>query len=202
MSRPSSPASVTTAPPLPEGAALTVRLPRRLDPYEAPLGRWLRRRHADPLQAEVWTLVGLVFLGLFVLTVQYATWVVGQPLLAEPEAAAWLWGVQATVLIGAVVVGLAGRSPETVFAWDATLPGLRVQQGSRTLTIPRADVAGAELISGQLYHRHYRRYAATCAFVHRVPATLLLVHTPDGPVVLGPPTEAQHQFLALLTEAP
>ncbi|NNF58181.1 MAG: hypothetical protein HKN04_08055, partial [Rhodothermaceae bacterium] len=57
-----------------------------------------------------------------------------------------------------------------------------------------------ERITADACHRHWRRYAATQAFVNRLPDELLLLRTTSGPVVLGLAPDALDRLEAHLAE--
>ncbi|MEP0547720.1 MAG: hypothetical protein ABJF88_12370 [Rhodothermales bacterium] len=95
----------------------------------------------------------------------------------------WYFAVQ---IVGGLLLGgvcLLGWKPAVTV--EAHEGGLDVRQGTEALSLPYARIHAAERISADAYHRHWRRYAATRAFVNRLPAELLLLRTASGPLVLG-----------------
>ena len=156
--------------------------PPAFHPASSPLGRALRRRSADARQAE----------GLYV--VAAALVVVGAALLGQWgwirwSAAPLAYGTAlgaAWLLVGAAC--FAGWRPRLHVRAHAGR--LEIQRGAEGLGLAYAQVEAVERITAEAFHRHWRRYAATRAFVNRLPRELLLLRTEHGPVVLGlPPAE-------------
>ena len=164
------------------------------------LARWIQRRTDDRLRAEGWFVLALVGLGLALLTAQYAGWILLHPTLqAEPggPVALAFWGVQIALLVGAALLALLGVRPAIEVAWDGT--ELHIQQGERHLTVSAEAIDEAAVIPARLYHRHYRRYAATEVFVNEMGEEVVLLTTPTGPIVLGLPPTTRRPFLDALT---
>ncbi len=164
----------------------TFSTPRRYHPGYSLLGRWLRRRVGDARQAEAVFIVALAGIGLGVLLAQYGAWALLQPALtADPTGplAVVFWGVQLCVFTLVGLTCLLGFQPSVEVICTAS--GLSMRQGERHLTLAYEAIDDAEPLAPLLFHRHYRRYAATRAFVYRPTGALLLLHTADGPVVLG-----------------
>lgn len=164
------------------------------------LARWIQRRTGDRLRAEGWFVVALVGLGLALLTAQYAGWMLLHPTLqADPRGPVALafWGAQVVLLVGAALLALVGVRPAIEVVWDDAQ--LAIQQGTRHLTVPAEAIDEAAVIPARLYHRHYRRYAATQVFVNDLGEEVVVLHTTTGPIILGLPPSARRPFLDALT---
>lgn len=159
---------------------LRLVIPRSLHPPASLLGRLVRRRARDARQAESLYLVAVALvLCVGALVSQWGWIAVG----AGPDVAPGY--VVAQIVGGALLVGaclLGWTPPVVVTAHDG---GLDVRQGAETVSLPYEWIHAAERISADAYHRHWRRYAATHAFVGRLPDELLLLRTDAGPIVLG-----------------
>jgi hypothetical protein len=164
----------------------TFTIPRRFHPAYSLLGRWMRRWLDDERRAEALFIIVLSVLALALLLAQYLAWALLQPAIeATPEGPTailfWIGQVAAVVLIvGFCVVGF-----EPAIVVTAEEDALHLQQKDCSLTLPYDAIETADTISARRYHRHWRRYAATHAFVNRPDGDLLLLRTDDGPVVLG-----------------
>ncbi len=162
---------------------LQFTIPRAFYPPAAPLGRWVRQRSRDARHAESLTIIAVgVVLTVATLVSQWSWILLGE---AAIDNALALW-----VLVGHIVGGgllgwacLWGWKP--AIAVTAEADDLEIQQGERTLTLDYEGIERTGRITADAYHRHWRRYAATHAFVNRLPDDLLLLRTTSGPVVLG-----------------
>ncbi len=161
---------------------LRLTIPRSLYPPASPLGRAVRRWAHDARQAEsVYFVVVALVLCLATLAGQWGWIAFGTTPEGAPSLA--FFGVQVVGGLGLAATCLVGwRPPVAVTARDAALD---VRQGDRALSLHYGRIASAERITAEAYHRHWRRFAATRAFVNRLPDDLLLLHTASGPVVLG-----------------
>ncbi len=162
---------------------LRLTIPRAFHPPAALLGRWIRRRARDARQAESRYIVAAALVLTVASLVSQWSWILlGEGALGSPLA---LWVLGAHVA-GGLLLGwgcLWGWKPAvTVVVGTA---GVEIGQGDDTLTLAHGDIERAERITAAAYHRHWRRYAATHAFVNRLPTELLLLRTDAGPVVLG-----------------
>lgn len=182
----------------PDDVPLTCSIPGRFHPGYSLLGRWMRRRFHDERQAEAWFIVTLAGIVVGLAVAQYLAWTVLQLVhpAPSPTVLGLFWAAQlALVLLSGLTCLLGKQPPVTVtFGTDA----LYLHQKPRVVEVRCDRITAAESISALLFHRHYRRYAETRVFVNRVPPTLLLLHTDDGPVVLGLPEEDRHAVLAHL----
>ena len=161
---------------------MDLTVPAALHPASSLLGRLVRRWSDDERQAESrYIVAAALVLGGATLAGQWA-WVV--------------WGTEGEMALGffaAQVVGGLFVGGFTLLGWRPALhiraddQRLTVQRGAETLDLPYEAVTSVERITAAAYHGHWRRYAATFAFVNRLPADLLLLTTARGPVVLGLP---------------
>lgn len=161
---------------------LRLTIPRSFYLPASPLGRLVRRWTHDARQAEsVYFVVVALVLCFATLAGQWGWIAFGTTPEGAPSLA--FFGVQ---IVGGLVLAatcLVGwRSPVVVIARDEALD---VRQGDRALSLHYGRIASAEPITAEVYHLHWRRFAATRAFVNRLPDDLLLLHTASGPVVLG-----------------
>jgi hypothetical protein len=172
--------AVFSAPEPPLPVPLRFVIPRSLYPPASLLGRLVRRWAGDARQAEsLYVVAAALVLCVGMLISQWGWIVFG----TDPTSAVAYFAAQ--VIGGAVLVGtcmLGWRPRVVVTARDRMLD---VRQGAEALSLHYGRIHAAERISADAYHRHWRRYAATRAFVGRLPDELLLLRTPSGPVVLG-----------------
>lgn len=146
----------------------------------------MQRRVPDVRRAEAYTIIMLALLALSLLLANYVAWgLLEARILADPEGpiALWFWAGQVAAVVVAVGVAVIGFKPAIEVVCGAD--GIAIETKKQPLNIARADIQSFETISATLFHRHYRRYAATHIFVNHIPETLLLLHTTQGPVVLG-----------------
>ena len=181
------------------GVPVVLCQPGRFHPGYALLGRWLRRRTRDPLQAEALQILVLTGLALGLVLIHALLWAFWYPALqADPTGpvALVIGGGSLGAVVLVIGLGVLGFAPEVVVWGDAA--HLHIRQGRRGLRLPYEQVESVAQITPLVYHRHYRRYAATHSFVGRVDGDLLLLRTPQGPVVLGLLPADQDLLQALL----
>ena len=150
------------------------------------LGRWLRRAIGDERRAEAYFILVLSGLIVGVILFQYVAWAwLGATILADPtgSVAVAFWLMQLGSVVGSVLLAVVGFQPAIRIV--ATPAGIQLQQGKTVIALHPEDITSVETISALTFHRHYRRYAATRSFVNRIEDELLLLHTSDGPLVLG-----------------
>ncbi len=138
---------------------------------------------------------------LFVLAMaQNVLWAATQALSAtSPSVGAVYWITQllaAALCFGGGVVGF--RPAFTVRVDDAALI---VEQSGSTRVVPLAHIERVTTIPLLTYHRHYRRYARTRAYIGAPEPRVVLVETCEAPLVLGLPAAAQDMLVGLLTRA-
>ncbi len=171
----------------------TFHIPSRFHPGYSLLGRWLRRCTGDPRRAEAFHILILTGAALLLLLIH----AVARALLSPPGGpTGGFWAVEAAFLLPAPLVGAWGRRPAAIISCE--LEVLRIEQGQRTLVLSYDAIETVETISPLRFHRHERRYAATCAFVGRLDHDLLLLKTTRGPVVVGPAPEDHATLRACL----
>lgn len=159
----------------------------------------MRRRAKDARHAESLTIiaVALVFTAA-TLASQWSWILLGD---AAPGNALSLW-VFAAHVVGGALLGwtcLWGWKPPVVV--EAGPEEIVVSQGEETLKLGYEDIETTERVTADAYHRHWRRYAATRAFVNRLPGESLLLRTASGPVVLGLSSEDLADLEAYVTAA-
>ncbi len=172
-------------------------IPRRFHIGYALLGRGLRRKLGDRLRAEAWNLIVLTGLGLLLILTQYLSWALFNDIILSnpggPEALTF-WFSQLLGTLGLVIFGMVGWQPVIHVEADAT--AIRLKQGREMQTLPLPHITDARIISAARYHTHYRRYASTQCYVNRLPASILMLDTPDGPFLLGLAEDDQELLLA------
>lgn len=162
----------------------TFQSPRSYDPSYSLLGRLLRYWTSDRLQSEALHIVVLTGLALAVLMGHYLSWALLKPVLVErPSWQMLFWGGQLASVAVLAGLGLVGFRPGVTVS--CTPAGLEIEQGGRTETVPHDTIEEVDTVSALTYHRHYRRYAATNVFVGKLEEEVLLLRTPDGPVVIA-----------------
>lgn len=161
---------------------LRFTIPRSLYLPASPLGRAVRRWAHDARQAESLYFVALALvLCLATLAGQWGWIAYGTTPDGAPSPT--FFAVQVVGVLVLVATCLLGWRPRvTVIARDEALD---VRQGDEALSLHHGRIAAVERITAEVYHRHWRRYAATRAFVNRLPDELLLLRTASGPIVLG-----------------
>lgn len=164
----------------------TFRSPRTFHPSYSLLGRALRRWTGDRLRGEALYLVIVSSLVLALLMVHYLGWALLQPMMTGPDATDWqigFWIGQLVSLGVLAAVGIVGfRPPVTV---RSSTDRLVLEQGSDRLSLSFDDVEEVRRISARRFHRHYRHYERTRLFTGRLASEVLLLVTPDGPVIVG-----------------
>lgn len=167
----------------------TFEAPRSYDPAYSLLGRFVRARVGDPLRAEALFIVALTLLAVALLMSHYLGWALLKPVLSGQSN--WqlvFWGGQVTSVLVLAAVGLVGFRPAVRV--ECTTNGIGLKQGDRSRMLARTDVQEAANLSATEYHRHYRRFTRTQAFVTARPEVLLRLHTNRGPIVIELPNEA------------
>lgn len=146
----------------------------------------MQRRVGDARRAEAYYIITLTFLALVLLLANYVAWALLETrILADPEGpvALWFWTGQVGAVLLVILGAVIGFKPEVrIVCGDG---GMDVQAEGKHLQVTRTNIQSFETISATVFHRHYRRYAATHVFVNRMPETLLLLHTTHGPLVIG-----------------
>lgn len=169
---------------------LRLTIPRSFCLPASPLGRLIRRWAHDRRQAEsIYFVVVALVLCFATLAGQWGWIAFGTTPEGTPSLA--FFGVQ---VIGGLLVAttcLIGWRPAV--AITARDEALDVRQGNEAISLHYGRITSVERITAEAYHLHWRRFAATRAFVNRLPDDLLLLHTASGPVVLGlPPSDLDH----------
>lgn len=177
----------------------TFEIPARFHPGYSLLGRGLVRLTGDHRQAEAWYIIAVIAVGLGLLLAQYLGWALLKPTIqADPTgpAALTFWLAQLGGGLAFLLLGCAGMQPAVTVVCSPY--GLDVTQGRRHHFVAYGDVDALSCITPELFHRHYRRYAATLSFVNRLPEELLLLRTAERPVVLGLGGEDRARLVAHL----
>lgn len=148
-------------------------------PASSLLGRALRRGVADERQAESLYIVAVALVAVGMALLEQWGW-----MRWEAAPLAYGLGLGAVWLLAGATC-LAGWRPRLHVR---VLAGrLEIRRGDEELVLVCAQVESAERVSAAVYHRHWRSYAATRAFVNRLGEEVLLLRTAYGPVVLGLP---------------
>lgn len=164
----------------------TVHSSHCFDPSYSLLGRAVRAWTGDRLRAEALFIVLLTGLALVLLMSHYLGWALLKPVLADnPFWQMLFWAGQLASAGIWAAVGLLGRRPGVAVTCMPT--ALTVEQGGRSRTVRYDEIERIETISATAYHRHYRRYAATDVFAGELGDEVLLLRTPEGPVVIALP---------------
>ncbi len=179
----------------------TFHVPPRFHPAYSLLGRGLHRLVGDARRAEALFLIALSMLALGLLLAQFFAWMgLQEAIQAEPlgpvAVAFWLGQIGAVALC--VLTCVIGFAPGITVTLTPT--HLHVRQGRHERALPYEAITATESVSALAYHRHYRPYAATQAFVNRMTPQVLLVHTPEAPIALGLPPEDHDTVRHLLDE--
>lgn len=168
-------------------------IPSRIHSAYSPIGRWIRRRCGDSQQAESLHIAAVALTGFGLILAQALSMALLPSTLSQ----------NAALLVGAlavfVLLFLAGRQPKITI--EVQTEALVIRREARETHLPFGRMRKTSIIDDQLYHRHYRRFARTMAFVNRIPATVLLIDTPEGPVILGVSESEQQELRRLLATA-
>ncbi|MEM6646367.1 MAG: hypothetical protein AAF730_08945 [Bacteroidota bacterium] len=181
--------------------SLHAHIAARWDPTHSLLGQWVQRKTADRWQAQAYFILVSISLLVVLVIANFVAWgVVGASITAAPEGsmAVAFWWSQLAAFGGWGLISLFGWAPGVQV--DVNEAGLVVTQAERTLTMPRWTIERVEVISAMQYHRHYRRYAGTTAFVGALPPHLLLVESEAYCWVLGLAADDMHAVRGALVE--
>ena len=168
------------------------------------LGRRLRRQTDDSLQAESLLILIVAGLTLGALLVQQFAWaLLRDAVLADPFGpwALGFWASQLAVGAAFAVGAVWGFKPGVTVTCTPTAVCIRPDGGPET-AVPLDEVTAVRRLDARVFHRHYRRYRRTRVFVNRIEDEVVLLRTPDGPVILGLSEPDRTAFLDLLAPRP
>lgn len=161
------------------------------------LGRLIRQRMEDMHYAEGVFILAFTALAIAVTLANYLGWALLQPLLTGPGAE----DLQLYFALGQLSLAglfalfcMLGFKPALFVTFDPTL-GLTIEQGDKTLHLPPQSIQATSQISALRFHQHYRKYKKTASYFVRLPESLLLLTTDQGPVVLGLNTADQQELM-------
>ncbi len=122
--------------------------------------------------------------------------------LAQPAGttAMRFWTIELSGMIAILAFFIAGF--RRAFAMEVCRDGVCLTTGSRRLKLPSTYIRSVSVISADVFHRHYDRYAQTQRFVNRLHRKLLLMETPEGPVVVGLRPDDLNAVVRKLRELP
>lgn len=165
----------------------TYRIDGRLHLAYSLLGRLLRLLVKDPRRAESLYIVFAAFLVTGWGLLQFFLWITAPTLfLSLPALTLAGWGLLL------VSCGIGFQPAVQVRLADNKL---FINRAAHTLNLCLSRITNVEQVSDLVFHQHYRRYRRTQTFVNRIPKTVLLLHTPDGPVALGLTADDQQDLL-------
>jgi hypothetical protein len=137
----------------------------------------------------------LVLLGM----TQNITWALLQPAMAAGESIDIIyWIAQLFAAAMCFGIGIFGFQPGFSIRIDEM--GLGVEQAGRSWIIPHPHIERVVMIPTIVYHRHYRRYARTLAFMGAKESHVVLVETREAPLVLGLPAMACDSLIGQLEQ--
>lgn len=168
----------------------------------SPLARMIGRRVGDARRAENLFILAAVGLFLGLMLANQIVWAfIREEALARPEGplALGFWAAQLGALFLYAFGCVIGFKPEMVLTW--TPEGLRIDSQGSGRFVAADLIRSVQPISPQVYHRHFRRYAATEIVVNRLPEELLLVDTVEGPIVIGLEADDRLLLQKLMTRA-
>lgn len=183
----------------------TFRSSRTFHPSYSLLGRAFRRWMGDRLRSEALFIVTVSGLVLGLLMLHYLGWALLQPVMKGPQGEDWQIGfwIGQLVSVGLVTgLGLIGFRPALHVSADADT--LTLEQGSAALRLDRDRIEEVRTIPATTYHQHYRHYRRTRVFAGRPATDVLLLVTPDGPVIvaLESLTDLMHLYEHLTEASP
>jgi hypothetical protein len=162
----------------------TFESPSSYQPRYSLLGRAIRTWVGDRLRGNALFIVALTALTLALLMSHYLGWALLRPYLAaHPGWQVVFWGVQVGLGLLLAGAGLVGVCPSVQVTCSSDT--VTVRQGDRSCTLSATSIDDISVISARRYHRHYRRYAATQAFVSRLPDEAICLRTGEGPVIVA-----------------
>ena len=164
-----------------------LHIPRRFDPTCSWLGRRLVRRIGDERRAEAFFILCVAAVALALIAFSYAVWT-SLPQNAAGPVRLYAFLGQAALWLAALALCLWGFRPAVTVVLSGD--GLRIEQGARRVSLPFHQIRKSTIITHLLFHRHYRRYAGTQAFINGTGTTVLLLETQTGHVAIGLPPEA------------
>lgn len=178
----------------------TYHIQRRFHIGYSILGRQIRRRISDVHYAEGVFIMAFAALFICLVIANYLGWAVLQSMNAgaPDEAAAimyWIGQVILTLLFFTFCV--FGFKPAVHVSFDSQ-KGLSIKQGAVQEDIPLQSIRAVSHVSALRFHRHHRKYRTTKAFFVKLPASLTLVSTDNGPVLLGLSEDENQELITLL----
>lgn len=175
-------------------SASIYHIPARFHAYFSLLGRSIKKHVNDPRRAESLFVAVLVLLGTGLILIHFLLSSLAGPLSAD--TAAWFWGGQLALFLSYVLTCLVGVQPHVTIRHSEDR--IVIRQDGRERLVPCASIEDVERVSDTTFYRHYRRYENTQSFVNRLPSTVLLLHTSEGPVALGLSEPEQKELLETL----
>ena len=150
----------------------------------------MQRRLGDARRGEALFLVALSMIAIGLLLAQFLAWMWFQSaILADPTGptAIAFWLSQVGALMLCLFTCVVGFTPTVVITMTPT--ALHLRRGKHERMLRYDEITSVASLSARRYYQHFGRYAATDAFVNRLTPEVLLLHTLDGPVGLGLPSE-------------
>lgn len=161
----------------------TYIIPSAIHPFRSLFGRWIRAHSSDDRQAESTYVVAAICSICALILLHVLAW----PLFRPADTASFFTFLAGEGVLWLVYSGLvlAGRAPAIEIRAEPS--ALVVSRGvADEVRIPYDEMEDVGRVDARVFHRHYRRYAQTRAFVNRTHGELLLLRWKGVPVVLGP----------------
>lgn len=152
----------------------------------SPVAKLIRKYVPDTLRAEnLFILVSASIIIALMLANQVAWALIRNEVMAQPTGdvaiAYWLFQLGfAAVFFFTCIVGF---KPATTITCTKT--AINIQQGSTNISVPYQAISTVKTVSDVTFHRHYRLYKNTFAFVNEPQKEMVLLNTAQHPVVLG-----------------
>ena len=160
----------------------------------------MRAHVSDARKGEAIYLLALTLLLFLLAMVQNVMWAATQSMPAgSPSVVAVYWIGQLLAAALCFGVGVVGFRPGVFVRFDES--ALVVEQAGSTWVVPHTHIERVTTIPMLTFHRHYRRYARTRAFIGAPESHVVLIETREAPLVLGLQAEAREVLVGMLTRA-
>ncbi len=178
----------------------TYHIQRRFHIGYSILGRQIRQRIADEHYAEGVFIIAFAALFICLVITNYLGWAILQSMYAgapDEAGAITYWIGQVILAFLFLAFCVVGFKPAVHVSFDPQ-KGLSIKQGRKQADISLQNIRAASRISALRFHRHHRKYSETQAFFVKLPLSLTLLSTDDGPVLLGLSEEENQELITLL----
>jgi hypothetical protein len=152
----------------------------------SPVAKLIRSRVSDTMRAEnLFILVSASIVIALMLVNQFAWALIRNDVMQHPtgDVAISYWLCQlgfASLFLFTCIIGFKPAATIT-----CTKSAVNIQQGKTQISVPYTAIETMKTVSDMTFHRHYRLYKNTFAFVNEPQQDMVLLRTKDHPIVLG-----------------